>query len=44
MSMFNREKELMGISGSGIEYKRMRGEDVVVVEVENGMIDSERKG
>lgn len=43
ISIFNRQKQLMAISPSGIEYNTMRPEDVVVLDLENRIIDSQRK-
>ncbi|GIN20602.1 L-fuculose-phosphate aldolase [Siminovitchia fordii] len=42
ISIFNRQKQLMAISPSGIEYDTMRPEDVVVLDLENRIVDSQR--
>nr|WP_307775864.1 L-fuculose-phosphate aldolase [uncultured Cetobacterium sp.] len=43
ISAVNREKKLMGITPSGIDYMKMQPEDVVIIDVESGkIVDGDR--
>ncbi len=42
LSMFNREKGLMAISPSGIDYFEIRLEDVVVLDLEGNKVEGEK--
>jgi L-fuculose-phosphate aldolase len=41
ISIFNREKQLIAISPSGIDYDVMKPEDVVVVDLDGEMVDGD---
>lgn len=43
LSIFNRKKNLMAISPSGIDYFDIRPEDVVVLDLEGNIVDGKRK-
>ena len=43
LSIYNREKKLMAISPSGIDYFQTRPEDVVVLNLEGDIVDGDRK-
>lgn len=43
LSIFNREKNLMAISPSGIDYFKTRTEDVVVLDLEGNRVDGDKK-
>ncbi len=39
LSIFNREKKLMAISPSGIEYHKIQLEDVVIIDLDGNIVD-----
>lgn len=39
LSIFNREKKLMAISPSGIEYHKIKPKDVVIIDLEGNIVD-----
>ena len=43
LSIFNREKQLMCISPSGIDYFKTRAEDVVVLDLDGNKIEGDRE-
>ncbi len=43
LSIFNREKKLMAITPSGIDYFEIRPEDVVVLTIEGKQVDGDKK-
>lgn len=43
ISIYNREKALMAISPSGLEYDQMNAEDVVVLDLDHNIVDGLRK-
>lgn len=43
LSIFNREEKLMAISPSGIDYFKIRPEDVVILDLDGNIIDGNRK-
>ncbi len=43
LSIFNREKQLMCISPSGIDYFKTRAEDVVVLDLDGNKIEGEKE-
>lgn len=43
ISIYNRKQNLMAISPSGIEYEKMKPEDVVVLDMEHNIIEGEHK-
>lgn len=43
ISIYNRGKSLVAISPSGIEYSKMKAEDVVVVDLKGDIIDGKHK-
>lgn len=43
ISILNREKRLMGITPSGIDYMEMKPEDIVIIDVDSGkIVDGDR--
>ncbi|TJX14569.1 L-fuculose-phosphate aldolase [Tissierella creatinini] len=42
ISIFNRDKKLMAISPSGIEYEKIKPKDVVIMSLDGDIIDGER--
>ena len=42
LSIFNREKQLICISPSGIDYFKTRAEDVVVLDLDGNKVDGDR--
>ncbi|MBY0223880.1 L-fuculose-phosphate aldolase [Mammaliicoccus sciuri] len=43
ISVFNRDKNLMAISPSGIEYQKLTPEDIVVLDLKHNIIDGKNK-
>lgn len=43
ISVFHREKQLIAISPSGIEYDQLNPEDIVVLDLENNIVEGDRK-
>lgn len=43
ISIYNREKGLMAISPSGLEYEKMQPEDVVVLDLEKNIVEGTHK-
>lgn len=43
ISVFHREKKLMAISPSGIEYDQLTPEDIVVLDLDGNIVDGHRK-
>lgn len=43
LSLFNREQELLAISPSGLDYRLSSPEDIVVMDLDGNIKDSERK-
>lgn len=43
LSIFNREKNLVAISPSGIDYFKIKPEDVVVLDLDGNIIDGDKK-
>ena len=42
LSIFNREKQLMAISPSGIDYFKIKPEDVVILDLEGNRVDGDK--
>ncbi|MEY8303928.1 L-fuculose-phosphate aldolase [Anaerosalibacter bizertensis] len=42
LSIFNREKQLMAISPSGIDYFKIKPEDVVILDLEGNKVDGDK--
>ncbi|MBU5292943.1 L-fuculose-phosphate aldolase [Anaerosalibacter bizertensis] len=42
LSIFNREKQLMAISPSGIDYFKIKAEDVVILDLEGNRVDGDK--
>ncbi|MBV1819370.1 L-fuculose-phosphate aldolase [Anaerosalibacter bizertensis] len=42
LSIFNREKQLMAISPSGIDYFKIKAEDVVILDLEGNKVDGDK--
>ncbi|HCX64949.1 MAG TPA: L-fuculose-phosphate aldolase [Eubacteriaceae bacterium] len=43
ISVYNREKKLMAISPSGIDYYKTKPEDVVIIDHEENIVDGDKK-
>ncbi|NLX61976.1 MAG: L-fuculose-phosphate aldolase [Tissierellia bacterium] len=43
LSIFNREKNLLAISPSGMDYFEIQAEDVVILDIEGNIVDGHRK-
>lgn len=43
ISIYNREKKLIAISPSGIDYFETEPEDIVVIDIDGNMVDGKRK-
>ncbi|MGL5694556.1 MAG: class II aldolase/adducin family protein, partial [Peptostreptococcaceae bacterium] len=43
ISVFDREKKLMAISPSGIDYFETKPEDVVVMDLDGNIVDGDKK-
>ncbi len=43
LSIFNREKKLIAISPSGMDYYKIEAEDIVVLDIEGNIVEGHRK-